>query len=126
MKRTTAFGLAMLAFASTGSITLAKAPDADNTAQNKGSLNKNAVTADKQGNSKNEVEVTASVRKAIMAEKGLSINAQNVKIIYRNGGLVTLRGPVDSAEEKAKLVELAKACAGVNNVKDLITIKKHS
>lgn len=124
MRRKDALAFALLSFACTCQASFAKgAPDADNTAQNKGALNKNAITAEKQGNSKGEVQVTAEVRKAILA-KGLSTNAQNIKIIYRQGGYVTLRGPVDSDEEKAKLEEVAKNCTGVSSVKSLITVKK--
>jgi hyperosmotically inducible periplasmic protein len=57
-----------------------------------------------------------------MAEKGLSMDAQNVKILYSKRGLVVLRGPVDSAEEKAKVGELAKCCTGVTSIKNELTV----
>ncbi len=111
----------MVVILSLGSNAFAKAPKADNTAQNRGATSKDAVTADKQGNSKDEVTVLADVRKSIMADKDLSMDAKNVKILYSKGR-VTLRGPVDSADEKAKVEELAKACDGVTAVKNLLTI----
>jgi osmotically-inducible protein OsmY len=94
---------------------------ADNTAQNRGALQKNAVTAEKQGNLQSEVDVLAGVRKCIMADKELSMDAKNAKILYSKGR-VTLRGPVDSAEERAKVEELAKSCSGVSTVKNLLTV----
>lgn len=96
-------------------------PKADNSAQNKGSARKNAITAEKQGNSKDEITVLAAVRKSVEAEKGLSMNAKNVKILF-SFGVVTLRGPVDSEAEKSRIEALAKSCAGVNSVNNLITI----
>jgi hyperosmotically inducible protein len=105
-----------------GSAVLAKAPKADNTAQNHGALQKDAVTAEKQGNSDGEVKVTAQIRKSIMSEKGLSVDAQNVKIVYENSGLIILRGPVDSTAEKTQVGALAKACAGVTTVKNELTV----
>jgi osmotically-inducible protein OsmY len=122
--RTLALGAAcLLVLLNIGNDALAKsAPKADNTAQNSGALQKDAVTAEKQGNSSNEVAVLAAIRKSIMAEKGLSMDAQNVKIVYSKKGLVILRGPVDSVDEKAKVAELAKSCAGVTTIKNQLTV----
>ncbi|HEY9774812.1 MAG TPA: BON domain-containing protein [Planktothrix sp.] len=106
---------------SVGNAAFGKAPKADNTAQNQGSTQSDAVTAEKQGNKKSEVTVLAGVRKSIMADKDLSMDAKNVKILYSKG-LVTLRGPVDSAEEKSKVEEIAKGCDGVTAVKNLLSV----
>jgi osmotically-inducible protein OsmY len=102
------------------------APKADNTAQNKGSTMKTAVTAEKQGNKKDQVKILAEVRKSIVDEKGLSMDAKNIKILFSNG-VVTLRGPVDSDAEVTKVVDLAKACGGVSSVVNKLTVapKKH-
>ena len=113
----------LLILVNIGSAALAEhAPKADNTAQNSGALQTDAVTAEKQGNSKDEGTVLAAIRKSIMAEKGLSMDAQNVKVVYSKKGLVILRGPVDSPEEKSKIAELAKGCAGVTSVKNQLTV----
>jgi len=103
----------------------AGAPKADNTAQNRGATRKDAVTAEKQGNGKSEVSVLAEVRKSIVAEKELSMDAKNVKILFSKG-LVTLRGPVDSDTEKAKIEDLAKGCSGVTAVKNMLTVAAKS
>jgi hyperosmotically inducible periplasmic protein len=110
---------------STG-IALAKdAPKADNSAQNKGSTRSDSVTADKQGNRKSDVEALAEVRKTIVGTDGLSMDAKNAKILFSKGR-VTLKGPVTSEDEKAKLEELAKGCAGVTSVKNMLTIARKS
>jgi osmotically-inducible protein OsmY len=47
--------------------------------------------------------------------KDMSVNAQNVKIITQDG-TVTLRGPVNSAEEKKKIEDIARAVVGEDKV----------
>jgi hyperosmotically inducible protein len=117
----------LLVSLSSGSVALAAdPPKADNSAQNQGAGDKDAVTAEKQGNKKSDVKMLAEVRKAIVKDKTLSMDAKNVKILYSQG-CVTLKGPVDSDDEKAKVEEIAKGCAGVTSVTDMITVapKKH-
>jgi hypothetical protein len=122
--RTTALGAAglMVLLGITCPAFAEKATDADNTAQNKGATQNEAVTADKQGNSKLEVTVLADVRKAILAESGLSTNAQNAKILYGKDGTLKLRGPVDTDAEKTRLEEIAKGVSGVKAVKNMLTV----
>jgi hyperosmotically inducible periplasmic protein len=122
MKKIASSAACLLVALSCSTWAIAKeAPKADNTAQNEGATRNDAVTPQKQGNSKSDVTVLAEVRKSVMAQKELSMDAKNVKILYSKG-LVTLRGPVDSDEEKAKVEELAKACSGVTAVKNMITV----
>jgi hyperosmotically inducible protein len=98
-----------------------EAPKADNSAQNVGAERKDAVTAEKQDNKKNDVEVLAQIRKAVVDDSSLSMNAKNAKILFKNG-LVTLKGPVDSDAEKARVEELAKSCSSVSSVKNMLTV----
>lgn len=68
--------------------------------------------ADDQSNQAGDLELTARLRRAITDDDTLSVNAHNIKIVSR-GGKVTLRGPVDSPDEKRKVEALArKAAAG--------------
>ena len=51
------------------------------------------------------------------------MNAHNVKIVTK-GGVVTLRGPVENASEKASVAAKAKKVAGVKRVDNQIEIEK--
>ncbi len=79
----------------------------DNTALNARDRGDNQVTPMDQGNSRTDVEITRSIRKEIMARKDLSVNAHNIKIITRDGQ-VTLRGPLDSEDEKRTVIQIAR------------------
>lgn len=76
-----------------------------------------APTPMDQGTSPEDVRVTQSLRQALTGNDTLSLNGQNVKIITRDG-VVTLRGPVKDARERAAIVAAAKATAGVKRVDD--------
>jgi len=93
------------------------AQDADNTSANKDG----GKTADQQKESKNDREITRQIRKALVADKSLSTYAHNVKVITMNG-IVTLRGPVRSEDEKSSIEAKAKAVAGVNDVKNELAV----
>ncbi len=84
---------------------------ADNSAQNVRDRDDDAKTSGDQSNDSADIKVTAAIRRAVMKDDSLSMTAKNVKIITADG-VVTLRGPVKSAEEKATIGKLAKANAG--------------
>jgi sporulation protein YlmC with PRC-barrel domain len=75
-----------------------------------------------QGNTKADVATTAQIRKEIGAEKGMSLNARNVKVTT-NKGQVTLRGPVNTAEEKRLIGEIADRIARSENVDNQLEVK---
>src|SRR5688572_6577956 len=75
------------------------AADADNTARNERDRNAATQLPTDQAENDADREVSASVRKAIVGDDSLSVNAQNVKIVTSNGN-VTLRGPVKTEREK--------------------------
>jgi osmotically-inducible protein OsmY len=75
-----------------------------------------------QGMSAEDTRITADIRKAIMDDKSMSMNAQNCKVIT-NKGVVTLRGPVDSDTEKTTIESKAKAVAGVVSVTNQLEVK---
>jgi osmotically-inducible protein OsmY len=99
------------------------ATDADNTARN-ADQSTLAQTATGQSETKADVEITAAIRKAIVDDKALSVNAHNVKVIT-SGGVVTLRGPVKSEEEKKTIEAKAKQVAGVTRVDNLLEVEKN-
>jgi hyperosmotically inducible protein len=78
-------------------------------------------TADDQKNSKEDIALTARIRKALMDDKGLSMAAHNVKIITQNG-IVTLRGTVKSDAEKEAVAAKARELAGAAMVSDSLTV----
>ncbi len=93
----------------------------DNTAVNKRDRAKSSVTADQQSNQKTAVQLASQIRKSLMADKNLSSYAHNVKIIDSKG-VVTLKGPVRSAEEKATVVAKAVEVAGAGKVRNELTV----
>ena len=100
----------------------ATARDADNTARNDRDTNSATKTPLDQGENAQEIEISATIRKAIVDDDSLSSNAHNVKIIT-SGGIVTLRGPVKSAQEKANIEAKAKKVAGVNRVDSFLEVE---
>lgn len=76
-----------------------------------------------QSESPAQIAITAEIRKAIIADKSMSMNAQNCKIITDNTGVVTLRGMVNSQAEKDAVETTAKAVAGVTRVDNQLEIK---
>lgn len=123
MRTLTAAAACLMAVMSINAASAEEAPKADNTAQNKGATQEEAVTAEKQSNEKSDVEALAEVRKTVVENKDLSSNAKNCKILFKKG-VVTLRGAVDSAEEKTKVEELVKGCSCVTSVKNMLTVAK--
>jgi len=81
-----------------------------------------ALTPMDQGGG-NDRDITAAIRRAVVADKALSFTAKNVKIITV-GGKVTLRGPVKSDEEKSSIEQKAKAATGVSDVDNQLEVKK--
>jgi len=81
------------------------------------------MTPGDQSNTKSDVAITQAIRKAIVADKGLSANAHNVKIITTNG-VVTLRGPVKSAAEKTTIGAKAEQVARVKSVDNQLEIAR--
>lgn len=96
--------------------------DVDNTAVNKVDARDSSSVPTNQSNSTEALQTTANIRKAVMADKTLSVAAHNVKIVT-NGSTVTLRGPVASAAEKARIAALARQNAPGKDVLDQLTVK---
>ena len=94
-----------------------KRPDADNTGRNPAT-----PTAGDQSETQADRDITANIRKAVVADDSLSINAHNIKIITANG-VVTLRGPVKSEQERMAIEAKAKQVAGVKSINNLIEIE---
>ncbi len=94
----------------------------DNTAINQRDRDANAKTPIDQNENQRDINITAEIRKAVVAHENMSINGQNVKIITADGK-VTLRGPVNSEDEKKVIDDIAKNVAGKDNVTNAIDVK---
>lgn len=93
----------------------------DNTAVNERDSSGATKTPIDQDENKADVERTAAIRKKIMEQPDLSLNAQNAKIITSQGK-VTLRGPVNSDAERETVVRIATEVAGADNVDNQLEV----
>ena len=91
----------------------------DNSGQNKAQ----SPTADNQSTAKSDRELTAKIRRAIIADKDISTYAHNVKIITVNGD-VTLKGPVKSDDEKQKVAADAANVVSTDHITNNLTVKQ--
>ena len=99
----------------------ARSRDAENTGVNVRDKGDVTVTPEEQGGEAGDREITAAIRRAIVKDDSLSLNAHNVKIITQDG-TVTLRGPVESAAERTTIAQLAEKTAGVKRVDNQLEI----
>jgi osmotically-inducible protein OsmY len=98
------------------------ASDADNTSRNVRDREGTSLTPGDQAENEVDRRISASVRQTIVDDNSLSMNAHNVKIVT-SGGVVTLRGPVKSPQEKAAIESKAKQVAGVTRVDNLLEVE---
>ena len=68
--------------------------------------------------------LTQKIRKAIIADKSLSMYGHNVKIITKDGA-VTLKGPVHTDDEKQAIGSIAANATGsTDKVTNDLTVKQ--
>jgi hyperosmotically inducible protein len=113
-------GLAGLATAQDS--TQSTSPQADNTKVNERDRNASQPTADQQKDNAGDREITQRIRKAIVDDKSLSSYAHNIKVITK-GGMVTLKGPVRSEDDKKAIEAKAAEVAGEGKVSSQIDVK---
>jgi len=94
---------------------------ADDTARNARDRSGETVTPLDQSESEADRTITQHVRQGVVANDDLSTTAKNVKIVTTEG-VVTLRGPVTSAEEKQEIDKLVKEVEGVKRVDNQLEI----
>jgi Predicted periplasmic or secreted lipoprotein len=115
----------MLALAVPGGITGSRAdtkPVApDNSGINVRDAQRDTATPENQSEKPADRDLTQKIRKAVVADDSLSMNAKNVKIITIDG-MVTLRGPVNSDQERATIVAKATQLAGTGKVNNLLEV----
>jgi hypothetical protein len=88
---------------------------ADNTDRNERDRAGTTLTPGDQGGSEADRTVTQQIRQGVVDDDALSMTSKNVKIVTVDG-VVTLRGPVKTAAEKATIASIAQKVAGVKRV----------
>jgi hyperosmotically inducible protein len=121
MKRTL-LALACLSAVSLGALAGNEKAKSDNTATNERDRSGETKTSGDQSNSSADLKTTQAIRQALMKDGELSTTAKNIKVITANGH-VTLRGPVKTAQEKAKIDQLAKSAAGGAQIDNQLDVK---
>ena len=97
-------------------------PQLENTGRNARDSGSATLTPEDQKETRGDINLTAAIRRTFVRNKSLSLDAQNAKIITRNG-VVTLRGPVENPAEKAKLQNIAQKTRGVKQVDNQLETK---
>ena len=95
---------------------------ADNTKTNQRDRNQNEPTADQQKENGTDRVLAQQVRRALLKDKSLSTYAHNIKVIAQNG-VVTLKGPVQSDQEKQAIeAKAAEVAGGPDKIKSEIDV----
>ena len=87
----------------------------DNTQVNERDRDAATLTPGDQSENPMDVGITQRIRQAVVDDSTLTMGEKNVKIITV-GGVVTLRGPVDSDASKTKIATIAQNTSGVKSV----------
>jgi osmotically-inducible protein OsmY len=96
--------------------------DADNTKQNERDRSDSTMKPGDQKENSADLGITQTIRQDIVKSDGLSMDAKNVKVVTAEG-VVTLRGPVKSEEEKTQIEKIAAAATGVKRVDNQLEVK---
>jgi hyperosmotically inducible protein len=94
----------------------------DNSERNVQDQDDRTLTPTDQSNEPADIEMTQKIRKGITSNDAMSMQARNIKIITQ-GGVVTLRGPVKTTQEKAAIETLAKN-AGATRIDNQLEIDR--
>ena len=97
-------------------------PAPDNTKINERDKDKSQPTADQQKDNRSDRDITQQIRQSVMKDKSLSTYAHNIKIISQNG-MVTLKGPVRSDDEKHTIETKAADVVGQDKVTNELEVK---
>jgi osmotically-inducible protein OsmY len=99
----------------------APAEAADNTGRNERDKSGTTLTPGDQAENEADRTITQQIRQEVVKESALSMDGKNVKIITIDG-VVTLRGPVQTAEERTEIGSVAKRVDGVKRVDNQLEI----
>jgi hyperosmotically inducible protein len=97
-----------------------RTPAPDNTGTNVRDRSDSLKTPINQNENQADIDITAGIRKRVV-DSPMSTNAHNIKIITQDRK-VTLRGPVNSDDEKKQIEAIARDVAGASNVDSQLEI----
>lgn len=122
MKRSL-LGIACLTAVTLTAVAADEQTQPDNTAINQRDRSGETQTSGDQSNTPADLKITQDIRRALMKDSGLSTSAKNIKVITANGQ-VTLRGPIKTAEEKAKINQIARSASNGAQIVDQLEVKQ--
>ena len=96
--------------------------EADNTGRNVRDRDEAKLTPFDQSNSAPDLALTQLIRQGITSDDAMSMQARNVKVITQDG-VVTLRGPVGTEQERKAIESLAKD-AGATRIDNQLEIDR--
>lgn len=114
------FGSVALSFGGTLALALSS-QQPDNTSTNEQNNQQGAMTADQQKETAADRDLAKKIRKSITSDKSLSTYGHNIKVIVREG-IVTLKGSVQSEDEKKNIGSKAADAAGADRVQNELTV----
>jgi osmotically-inducible protein OsmY len=82
----------------------------------------NALPLD-QGQSAEDIETTARIRRMVGDDPSLSTDAKSARIVAKNG-VVVLRGPVKNEHERQVIADIARRMPNVVRVDDKLDVDK--
>jgi len=94
---------------------------ADNSGKNVRDRDDATKTSGDQAENEADRTISQNIRQSVVADDSMSTNGKNVKIITADG-VVTLRGPVKSDQEKTNIGAKAQQVAGVKRVDNQLEI----
>jgi hyperosmotically inducible periplasmic protein len=94
----------------------------DNTGRNVRDRGGVTLTPGDQSESEADRTLTQEIRKAVVDDDSLSTLAKNIKIITVDG-VVTLRGPVQSPQEKKTIETKVQQIAGIAKIDNQLEVK---
>ena len=94
----------------------------DNSGRNVRDQDEKTLTPLDQSSEPADVKLTQEIRKGITSNDAMSVLARNIKIITQSG-VVTLRGPVKTQQEKTSIESLAKH-AGATRIDNQLEIDR--
>ncbi|MFZ6846483.1 BON domain-containing protein [Undibacterium sp. RuTC16W] len=94
----------------------------DNSKMNLRDRSNTTETPQDQSNNAEDRKFLAMLRRNIVHDKSLSTSAHNIKIMS-SGGVVILRGPVKSNEEKMTIEKMVHDTPGVKSIDNQLDVK---